>query len=59
MCLENVSQTNHTLSRYIYFEKGCRNKGQKCTGQDRKVIWVCSNHCILKNEIKFPEVQYP
>ena len=47
-CLENVSQTNHTLSRYIYFEKGCRRKRQNSTGQDRKVIWVSGNHRILK-----------
>ena len=58
-CLENVSQTNHTLSRYIYFEKGCRRKRQNSTGQDRKVIWVSGNHCVLKSEIKFPEVKEP
>ena len=25
---------------YSYFENGCRKKAQKCTRQDRKVVWV-------------------
>ena len=32
--LDEESQT------YSYFEKGCRKKAQKCTRQDRKVVWV-------------------
>ena len=30
--------------RYSYFEKGCREKVQKCTRQSRKVLWVFSGN---------------
>ena len=28
------------IAVYSCFEKGCRKKAEKCTRQDRKVVWV-------------------
>ena len=36
------------IAVYSGFEKGCRNKAQKCTRKDRKVVWYTLDwFCIL------------